>query len=225
MTTFNLLEGIVMPYFITDTETTGLEFGAEIVELAYLEIAEDLSVISEYSQRFKPQNPISAAASAQHGIVIEDLVDCPLCREIPCLMDVDIIGHFTRFDMTKLERFWDFNSHLCTYRAATQLFPDSPDHKLQTLKYYLGLRKDLVAHGALADVLVTYELLQKMLEITQLPLSEFIEECNKPVKYEVMTFGKHKGTKIRDLPRNYIKWLSTLEDPYGDWELTFRGLL
>lgn len=36
------------------------------------------------------------------------------------------------------------------------------------------------------------------------------DEGNSPVVYkgpdDVLTFGKHKGTKIRDLPQEYIEW-------------------
>lgn len=215
-----------MPYYIADTETTGLEQGSEIVELAYLEISEDLTEISRYEQRFKPNVPISAAASAQHGIVIEDLQGCPPSSEVPCLLEVTLIGHNCLFDQRMLDRFWDIEGVLCTCRASSQLFRDSPDHKLQTLKYHLDLRRDLVAHGALADVLVTYELLQRMLEVTGLGLHEFMAEANAPVKHEVMPYGRHKGKKIVDLPRNYLQWMAdNFEDPFGDWELTLRGLI
>jgi exodeoxyribonuclease X len=31
-----------------------------------------------------------------------------------------------------------------------------------------------------------------------------------------MPFGKHKGTKLRDLPADYVRWLTENIDP-GGW--------
>jgi DNA polymerase III epsilon subunit-like protein len=52
---------------------------------------------------------------------------------------------------------------LCTLRLSRALFPDAPNHKNQTLRYYLGIdaiaAEPLTAHRALGDALVSAHIL------------------------------------------------------------------
>lgn len=215
-----------MKYIILDTETTGIEFGSEIVELAYMEVCPNtLEILSEFEQRYFPRGSISPAASAAHGLVKEDLEGCPPTSSIERREDpIVLCCHNLSFDKRMIEPYWkNIVDGLCTVRAAQQLFPESPDHKLQTLKYHLKLRRDQDAHSAKGDIMVLYELVRYMLEATQLSLRGFIQECNKPVVYETMWFGMHKGKTLNQIPLRYRQWLATLRDDWGDLTLFLNG--
>lgn len=56
-----------------DTETTGLDGAAEVIELALI----DADGVVLYNRRFRPDGPIPAAASAVHHIVDRDVAHAP----------------------------------------------------------------------------------------------------------------------------------------------------
>jgi len=47
---------------------------------------------------------------------------------------------------------------------------------------------------------------------TRCDRGHFIEFSWQGKPLEVMPFGKHKGRRIRDLPRDYLRWLLTRAD-------------
>jgi len=98
-----------MRYLILDTETTGTDEGAKAVELGWLEIDEDFNIIDQHETLLDPQCMIAPAASAVHGLVLDDLKDSPTIEEYfsvddpscygkpftdPCVL----IGHKVSFD-------------------------------------------------------------------------------------------------------------------------------
>ena len=66
------------PYIVLDTETTGLDGQAEIVQLTL--VAHDGLVL--FDQLLKPLRGIPQAASAVHGITPEKVADCPAFSEV-----------------------------------------------------------------------------------------------------------------------------------------------
>ena len=64
-----------------DTETTGIETGACVIELAAI-MVEDNEIIDIFHQYAKPYRPINPAAQAAHGITEELLSDKPEEKEM-----------------------------------------------------------------------------------------------------------------------------------------------
>mgnify|MGYP006445668973 CR=1 FL=1 len=65
-------------FVVLDTETTGLDHGDEIVEIAVVD-AEGRTLLDE---RIRPSVPISPEAQAIHGITMESLADAPQWPDI-----------------------------------------------------------------------------------------------------------------------------------------------
>lgn len=65
-----------LPIAIIDTETTGTEEGARIVEAAAV-VLHRMKVVARWSRRVNPGIPIPQGASDVHGIKDEDAADCP----------------------------------------------------------------------------------------------------------------------------------------------------
>lgn len=63
---------------ILDTETTGLDGEAEIVEIAIIDRTGSVIL----NQRIRPHAPIPAAASAIHGIIDADVEKCPTFDQV-----------------------------------------------------------------------------------------------------------------------------------------------
>jgi len=210
---------------ISDTETTGFNPTKDgIVEIAFVEVSESLIELSRFEKIVNPNIPISASASATHGLTDKDVLGCPTVEEAlkrfepDYFEDVFLIAHNAQFDLRFLKKYWQITGIFCTLKAARFIYPEAPDHKLGTLRYWLkldndlGVRKDILAHSALSDVEVTLTLLKRMVKNSGLTLPQLHEEIYKPKKITHMTFGKLKGTKLEDLPKKYVTWLLTLKD-------------
>ncbi len=207
---------------VLDTETNGQD-PQEIIELAYI----DLKTEKSYCQRFKPSVESNAAALSVHHILPEELEGCEPSSNAKIPKDVGyLIGHNIDFDWEALGK--PPVKRICTLAIARSLYPTLSAHRLGAMLYTLlgatsGVRERLKnAHNALADVGFCLDILQVMLSsIDRLDLLddpealwEFSEECRLP---KVMTFGKHKGTAVEDLPLDYVKWMLRQDsmDPYG----------
>ncbi len=100
-----------------------------------------------------------------------------------------------------------------TLRCAKHLLPDSPNHRLQYLRYALGLYEiekpeanklgiTIKAHDAIGDVLVMKLLLSKLVRLTQEkypdvnPMQKLAELTQTPVLMKTFKFGKYKDREI-----------------------------
>jgi exodeoxyribonuclease X len=215
-----------MTTLILDTETTDATDG-ELIEAAYVTVGLDAnSHLHAYGyafeQRYKPTKPISFGAMATHHILEHELVDCPGSDTFALPAGVDyLIGHGIDFD-------WQIVGspevkRICTLAMARNLWPGI-SHTLGALMYMLSpdpawTREKLRdAHSALADVYFCATLLDAILEKagpfeSMEKLWEFSEAARVPT---VITFGKHKGTAIADLPTDYVLWMLRQDDvdPY-----------
>jgi exodeoxyribonuclease X len=212
---------------IADVETSGLTSTDEIVELAFLEIDTDMCVLSEFQSLVKPTCPINAAASAASHITDAMVADAPLIEEVLAQFPEDhfanvfLTAHNANFDRRFLSKHWQINGEFCTLRASKSIYRDAPNHKLQTLRYYLGLDVEGGAHRAMQDVVTTYELLARILGDSGMSLPDLLETGDRPVLVEKIGFGKHRGVRLEDLPAGYRKWLLNEADIDDDlkWSL------
>lgn len=154
---------------VADCETTGFGPKADLVELAWCEIDEDLQVLGSVQQRLRPLVPIHEGAQKVHGISIEMVKDCPTHQEFAesfhpnYFKDVFLICHNIPFDRPYLERYWTVNGVFCSLEAARKLYPKVPGYKLQTLREYFNLEVPYAQqHTAMGDVQVLLALLKWM---------------------------------------------------------------
>lgn len=216
---------------IIDTETTGFD-KPEAIEIAFLAPGIAINLEDVWCKRYKPSKQIESDALAAHHIFEWELDDCPPTGtfELPKGTDY-IIGHAVDFDWEVLGK--PKVQRICTLAMARYLWPDFGSHKLGAMVYELFLNnyraegkenelRDLLrgAHGAKTDVILVAMILDRMME-DALPghiktlhdLWLFSEMARIPTK---MTFGKHKGELIKDIPYSYKTWLLRQEDvdPY-----------
>lgn len=200
---------------IADTETTNVDHTAEVCEVAFIEIDEELNVLREFQSLIKPSVAIAPEASAASHITNAMVEDAPTAAEVFATLpsgyfdDVFIIAHNCQFDYRMLKMHWNITGQLCTLKAARRYLPHAPNHKLQTLRYYLELQVDAGAHRAMADVLTLKALLPELTKASGLSLAELVEACYQPVKVERMPWGKYQGVALKDLPSQYVNWLLT----------------
>jgi DNA polymerase III epsilon subunit-like protein len=200
-------------FFLGDVETTGPTPKDKVVEIAWFELDETLNVIDKQHSLIDPQMKISAGASGVHGLTNADVEFAPTIEEFfdevvtkPVDGDIVLIAHNVIFDNRYFSPHMNIVGQLCTLRLARRVWPTAENHKLATLMYELGLTRG-TSHRADGDVETTLDLLRRIVAAMGRPLIDLAEESMKPVFVEVLTFGKHKGKRLDQLPRSYIDWL------------------
>lgn len=224
---------------IFDTETTGFK-EAEIIEAAWLVVDQPvgLNFIEGYHERFKPTKAIELGALSTHHILAEELEGCRPTAEFRLPEGLGyMIGHNVDYD-------WEVAGkpdvkRICTLALSRWLWPDIDAHNQTAMMYYLcddhQWVRDAVknAHSALHDVRNCQVVLGHIIYEIQMregpgaePLTwdrlwEISEVARIPTK---MTFGKHKGEKIEDIPYSYVSWLMRQPDldPYLEKALRAR---
>lgn len=204
-------------YLVADTETTGQSDEDRIVEIAWIEIDENLNELSRVYSRIDPERSISASASGVHGITIDMLQDEPTIDEFfnvslqpPLDRPIVLIAHKADFDkrmmQAPLKRAGiEIASTLCTLRLARRYLKDAENHKLTTLAYQYGLDKG-TAHNALGDVIMATSLLRFIAGLAEKSLHQLMEEAAQPFIIDKMPFGKHRDEPITAMPRSYAQW-------------------
>jgi DNA polymerase III epsilon subunit-like protein len=203
-------------FLIADTETSG--FGkppdAMAVEIAWMEVDDDLNILEQWHSLIDPEIPISPGASGVHHITAEHVADAPTIDEFFSVVhpgkitgNVVFIAHNAPFDRP----YWmpwieNCVGEIDTLRVVKRLFPDVQNHKLQTLRYEFGLNSG-DAHSALGDVITLHSLLRKIREEHGVTLAELLTRSAEPLFIHKMGFGKHRGQSIHSVPKDYLKWL------------------
>ena len=150
-------------FAFVDVETTGIDASTcAVVEVA-VQIVEAGSVVATFESLVDPGSPIPPVATAIHGIDDRMVSGKPRLRElVPELLELCggavVVAHNAAFD----RRFLPFlagHPSACSWRLASRVVPEAPNHKNQTLRNFFGVRDPKLlgrrAHRALADVIVT----------------------------------------------------------------------
>lgn len=211
-----------MSAIIFDTETTGTA-SPQIIEAAWLRLdtPASLHITEQFEQRYRPSQRIALGALATHHIYDEELSDCPPHTDFQLPPDVQyIIGHNIDYDW-KVSGQPDVK-RICTLALSRSLYPDADSHSQSAMLYLIdrpNARNRLkAAHSALADVQNCRSLLESLLTrcgpvANWEALWQLSEQARIP---KIMSFGKHKGMAIADIPADYKAWLLRQSDidPY-----------
>ncbi len=202
---------------IFDTETTGINEPVLIEAAGIIINGSPLNKHAEtFNSRYNPGKPISFGAMATHNILDCDLIDCPPASDFKLPEDTAyLVGHNIDFDWEVVGKPENIKL-IDTLPMSRKIWPHFDSHNLGALSYALceeseriKIRKKLVSrHSALTDVELCLELLRFILKEKQELKSwgdiwRFSEEARIP---DIMPFGKHKGTAIKDLPDDYKRW-------------------
>jgi DNA polymerase III epsilon subunit family exonuclease len=179
---FSLLQALRdLPFAFVDVETTGAsaDLGHRVIEIGIARV-EGGRIVAQYEQLLDPQRRISAGVTALTGIS-QDMVEgkptfqdeFPRMREL--MQGAVVVGHNVRFDLGFLYREFRRAGQqiveaigdvpvLDTVRIARRRFGRG-GNGLQALAPRLGVHPT-VAHRALADVITTHGVFEKLLEPT-----------------------------------------------------------
>lgn len=216
-----------MTAIVFDTETTGFQ-EPQVIEAAWLRLnsPDSLYVEADFLQRYKPSKPIELGALSIHHIYDEELADCPDASTFTLPAGVEyLIGHNVDYDWNVIGR--PDLKRICTKALSASLWPEAGSHSQSSMIYlhYRAEARDLLrnAHAALDDVHNCRRLLAKIIEALGerqgRPVADWEELWQHSEEARIpkfISFGKHKGMAIADLPGDYVAWLLRQPDvdPY-----------
>lgn len=220
------------PIVFFDLETTGTDVNVDrIIEFAAIKVHPDGT---QQPLRFlvHPGVAIPAEATAVHGYADADVATCPRWSEVGSqarafFEDCDIGGYnVIGFDIPLLNAEFvrcnlpglDLSVHIID---AFKIFCQRESRDLSAaVRRYCG-HDHIGAHGALADTQATIAVVEGQLamyaDIGQTPEALFAEaqgpdavDLAGKIRWVdgemVLTFGKHKGRRLRDIDRSYFQW-------------------
>lgn len=235
-------------YVLFDTETTGNQEQDRIIQVGAM-IVHGKDEIEIFNELCLAPVPISIEAMEVHNITPDLVAEKGLYDETDFALKIlelnqkenYLIAHNISFDLAMLEKEGFKNNYtlIDTLRCAKHLLPESPSHRLQYLRYALGLYQieqaeaenigiTIKAHDAIGDVLVMKLLLSKLVRLTQEkyagvnPMQKLAELTQTPVMIKTFKFGKYKDREIAEIvneDKGYIKWMRSNLDL--DEDMTF----
>ena len=221
-----------MIYAVIDTETIGFKpptEGSGVCEISIRIIDEDTNELKHFYSRLNPEAPISAGATAVHGIYDKDVQDCPTLKdwlEAENIFSPDdtviFIAHNSRFDVTFLKNYLPENTlEVDTLKLARRFWKDAESHQLQVLRVIHGIELNLTdQHTAGGDTDTLLKVLRLLIRDSGLSLRELCAEAQKAEVITHMPFGKYRGielVKVAAVDRKYLIWcLGNLKDLSSD---------
>jgi DNA polymerase-3 subunit epsilon len=224
-----------------DLETTGIDVEKEkIVQIALVRIAPDGSRRT-FETLVNPERPIPPEATAVHGIKDADVRGMPTFSQIrrdveEYLTDADLAGfNSVRFDLPLLQAELHRAGSALDFAGVRHLDALAIFHSMErrdltaAYKFYCG-KEHVGAHGALADVEATLEVLDAQIarydevpeDIDELHRfcnpdeGRFVDRTRKFVWGDrgeaVFTFGKYQGRALNEIVslnggRGYLEWM------------------
>jgi DNA polymerase-3 subunit epsilon len=186
---------------VIDFETTGLSpgYGDRTIEVGAVLIS-NRQIVDRFQSLMNPEMKISSFIEEYTGITNRMLSTAPSIKEVmhklkTFLAHHHLVAHNASFD----SRFLDAelnridhkrqNEFACSMLSSRRLYPEAPNHKLETLVRYKNLKTDGVHHRALADAEMTAHLWIRMIEdirndygLQSVPFSFMQQLCKVPKK-------------------------------------------
>lgn len=227
---------------IFDFEATDLH-DPRVTQVGKCRLDKNLKLVKDSCKEslINPEKPISFPAMGLTGITNEMVESAPLLEDVLSEFKIHsstkyVVCHNMGFDGKLFPEGFvpDGVKLLCSLKLA-RMFVDkelSGDHKNATLYYYLGCHKKPFGkehidktHTALSDVLMTANVLVKLLESNDLTIHDSWD-----LLYDIKTCkaGKYKGEQWRDIIQDdysYVEYMSKSDKLEKDEIDHLRGLL
>lgn len=162
------------PVVVLDFETSGISpaQGDRAIEIGAV-ILQQGRIVSRFQSLMNPGIRINSFIESYTGITNRMVQSAPRAEEVmrefdEFIGDLPLVAHNASFDRrfldaefarVRLRRRQEFG---CSMLAARRIYPDAPNHKLETLVRYKELQTDGTFHRALADAEMTAHLWARM---------------------------------------------------------------
>lgn len=204
---------------LIDTETTGL-VEPVAVDIGMIELGKhwDEVLRRDLIGRYNPGKKIGFGAMATHHITDADVADRPLTStfRLPPVTEY-LVGHNVDYDWEAIGK--PGIKRICTLALSRALWPETDSHNLGAMMYLLGDKEGIAlahhAHNANADVSMCWILLSRYISPRMPKIVDWdgMHRASERARIpRIISFGKHKGMAVADLPRDYVSWLLRQDD-------------
>lgn len=231
-----------------DFETTGVQSRTcGVVQSAIASVEIDIMggyrIVSQEVDLHHPGCPIPKGASDVHGITDQMVAGKPSFEETVPDTYEQVVAKFdptavlgynsNRFDNNIARRLGlDVDSliQLDMMVAANRLMTRGYLTRARLVDAYEQLtgKAPENAHDAMADVIMTLELIKPTMEIMEFEsFPDLVGWLTKPEANPKMRmpFGKHKGSPLEIIPKGYLEWLAKKTDLQEELALSVRAAL
>ncbi len=204
---------------VVDVETTGIPSETEthaLVEVGWVDVVvhgDSVDIAPPVSHLCNPGRPIPVEAQAVHHIRDRDVADAPPPDQIlKLLVGADYYcAHNAAFEEVFVGtggKPW-----LCTFKSALRVWPDAPSHSNQALRYWRNFDDEedfdralaMPSHRAGPDAYTTAFILRDLLGLAS--MGDIQHWSSGPALLVKCGFGKHRGKKWEEVPRDYLQWV------------------
>ena len=161
---------------VIDFETTGLSpnLGERAIEVGAV-LLNNNQIVERFQSLMNPGKRISGFIEDYTGITNKMLSNAPsIAHAMGELKNFignhHLVAHNASFDSRFLDAEFDrikhkrINEFACSLLISRRIYPEAPNHKLETLVRFKNLKTDGVHHRALADAEMTAHLWVKLVE-------------------------------------------------------------
>jgi DNA polymerase-3 subunit epsilon len=207
-------------FICLDCETTGLDAKQDrVIEVAVM-CFDAGQVYDQIEYLINPECEIPETSIAIHHITPDMVAGKPtIVQVLPAILEMIgqriIVGHSIKFDIDILafaaERHGiscniRLNPYLDTLRMA-RLYGQSPVNSLEHLRMHFNIPQE-GAHRAMSDVVVNREVFKHLAKRYR-TTEQLFDALANPILMSSMPFGKHKGRPFKEIPLQYLQWMST----------------
>ena len=197
---------------VIDFETTGLPPDASVCEAAFVDVnASPTFLMGKWHHLVQPTTPMSLGARATHHITDDEIAETGITWKDACGFLAEETPDIYAAHNADFEKAF-FNPEgsrwIDTWKVALRLWPESPSHSNQVLRYYLNLivgSEAMPPHRALPDAWVTAHILIAAAQVTS--LDGMLKWSDEPPYLTKLTFGKHRGQLFSAVPKDYLEWI------------------
>jgi exodeoxyribonuclease X len=215
---------------VIDTETTGMDPNEHaLVEIGVTDVdSERKIVLPTRSSLVQPHGLIPPEAMGIHHITDEMVQNAPPASEVvPELLTYPegtiFVAHNAQFDRGFLEPYIPGARWICTFKSALRVWPSAPNHKNQTLRYWLGIRFTPSGdpHRAGADTEVTARIFLRLLE--EASIEQMLAWTLEPPLFSTCPIGRRwRGKPWADVDVSFLDWMLKQEDMEDDLKWNAR---
>lgn len=212
-----------------------VEYAAVVVEPPWFGEESPITVFTGF---VKPPIPIPAETSAVHHIIDEDVADAApwelssivlrtlLAGGDPSFSVQEGIGrpiiavaHNANYERELLKDIPMPNVRwICTYKAALRVWPDSPIHSNEGLRYWLkltgpagtvllGRQTNQQPHSAEHDAIVTALLFGELLRVGT-SIEDMLKWTEEPALLPTCPLGDWRGRKWEEVDTGFLMWIT-----------------
>lgn len=161
---------------VIDFETTGLSpnLGDRTIEVGAVLISNN-QITDRFQSLMNPEMKISGFIEDFTGISNKMLSTAPSIKEVMAQLkkfigEQQLVAHNAAFDLRFLDaelarlKINRKNEVVCSLLSSRRIYPEAPNHKLETLVRYKNLKTDGIHHRALADAEMTAHLWMRLID-------------------------------------------------------------